>query len=297
MKVSNVLKQEIIKYFDKLKHKSNTNPDKRYIEKQLTTCERYLLDNGYLKQEDLNGITLIKPTEKLLFLPFGEIKNLINNFVCIEDDYEKDFKERFNFFYEKLRDKFGEKLQKENEIYICPYCEKNYINLVETENKTIKPDLDHFYPKSKYPFLACCIENLIPACQVCNSRLKGDKEISINPFENRVFEDFEFSYNGNQIYLKNYLELQEKEEVKNYLETFKIQEVYSTHTEILEDIQIKFKKYNDIKRKHLVECCPSMRENEILEVIFYEYKYENKKHPLRKLKKDLFEQIRKEATS
>ena len=296
MKISEELKQEIIIYFDNLKHKSNTSADKRYLEKQLTDREKYLLENGYLQEQNFNGIILIKPTEKLLFLPFDEIENLISGFECTENNFEENFKKRFNFYYEKVRDNFGEKLQKENEIYICPYCEKNYVNLVETDKRTIKPDLDHFYPKSKYPFLACCIENLIPACQVCNSRLKSDKEVSINPLEERVFKKFKFTYKD-KICLENYTKLVTDDSVKNYLDTFKIQEVYSTHTEILEDIQKKFKKYNEIKRKHLVACCPSMRENEILEVIFYEYKYENKKHPLRKLKKDLFEQIKKEATS
>ena len=31
-----------------------------------------------------------------------------------------------------------------------------------------KKQIDHFFPKRKYPFLALCYYNLIPSCDICN---------------------------------------------------------------------------------------------------------------------------------
>ncbi len=53
------------------------------------------------------------------------------------------------------------------EIDTCPYCNRNYIYSLSKSSK-IKPELDHFYPKSKYPFLGLSFYNLIPSCQTCN---------------------------------------------------------------------------------------------------------------------------------
>jgi hypothetical protein len=53
-----------------------------------------------------------------------------------------------------------------NDLGVCPYCDG-----------TLTPPLakvDHFYPKSEYPFLALTPENLVPACTDCNSiQVKG----------------------------------------------------------------------------------------------------------------------------
>ena len=197
--------------------------------------------------------------------------------------------------YELIRDNFGAELQAENELYICPYCEKNYINIVYADNKTLKPDLDHFYPKALYPFLGCSIENLIPSCQVCNSRLKGDKDFYIkkhvNPIEINLFDEIKFSYDHEGIIITNIDVLEEDIEKRNYLSTFKIEKIYSTHNEILDDIIIKHKMYNKSKQKGLIKSCPSLNQNEILDMVFYEYKNENRKHPFRKLKKDLYYKI------
>ena len=58
------------------------------------------------------------------------------------------------------------------EIRICPYCGRAYIYRVVKKGKggdvSVKPQLDHFLPKSNYPFLAMNFFNLIPCCTQCN---------------------------------------------------------------------------------------------------------------------------------
>ena len=66
-------------------------------------------------------------------------------------------------------------------IRICPYCGRAYIYRVEKKGKNgdvfVKPQLDHFLPKSNYPFLGMNFFNLIPCCTQCNLvPCKGDND-------------------------------------------------------------------------------------------------------------------------
>ncbi len=66
-------------------------------------------------------------------------------------------------------------------VKICPYCNADSVYALEVverhkENKTptYKSAFDHFYPKSRYPFLGLSLYNLIPSCDRCNSKFKQD---------------------------------------------------------------------------------------------------------------------------
>lgn len=64
-------------------------------------------------------------------------------------------------------------------LRICPYCGRAFIYSVQqVGSKTVvKPQIDHFLPKSKYPFLALSFMNLIPSCQTCNMKdCKGNND-------------------------------------------------------------------------------------------------------------------------
>ena len=58
-------------------------------------------------------------------------------------------------------------------IRVCPYCG---LTIIKPSNKT-KHQIDHFFPKGKYPFLALSYYNLIPSCDKCNeSPHKGQND-------------------------------------------------------------------------------------------------------------------------
>ena len=64
----------------------------------------------------------------------------------------------------------------------CPYCNQAYAFTVVQQHdivkgktvKSLRPTLDHFLPKSRFPHLAISLNNLVPSCGICNSSLKGD---------------------------------------------------------------------------------------------------------------------------
>lgn len=71
-------------------------------------------------------------------------------------------------------------------VKVCPYCNRMFTTTVNTKKRRIRPQLDHFRNKSKYPFLALSINNLVPTCGVCNLlKLNQDKDL-VYPYE----EDF-----------------------------------------------------------------------------------------------------------
>ena len=114
-------------------------------------------------------------------------KDIIDNLSIIIKNFETFYNnfissDNKNIVY-SIIDKFG--------VRACPYCNLNYIDVIKTERKNVlRPALDHFYPKSKYPFFALSFFNLVPTCYECNSslkRTKDEKEL-LNPFE-RDFDE------------------------------------------------------------------------------------------------------------
>lgn len=73
---------------------------------------------------------------------------------------------------------------------VCPYC---HITGTETEvpdedGKGYRPQLDHYFSKAAYPFLALSLGNLIPCCARCNGpnfkhQIDFAKLPHLNPFE------------------------------------------------------------------------------------------------------------------
>jgi hypothetical protein len=124
------------------------------------------------------------------------------------------FEGKYNETHPMDKDSFVESL----DLLLCPYCGDTYIRKsVRTAHgrvHEVSPSLDHFLPKSIYPFLALNCYNLIPACAACNlspnkgiaDPLGADKrhEYLMNPYQFRddAF-DFGYSLNGVKYYEEN----------------------------------------------------------------------------------------------
>ena len=79
-------------------------------------------------------------------------------------------------------------------IKVCPYCNRQYI--VTLKNKKVRPQFDHFFPKSEYPYLALSVFNLVPCCSVCNmakSALDTYTEPILYPFSEEFGFDILFT--------------------------------------------------------------------------------------------------------
>lgn len=211
------------------------------------------------------------------------------------------------------------------DVKVCPYCNSSFINSMKATNTkvfygfvpkgTIKPTIDHFYPKSVYSYFTMSLYNLIPSCYNCNSLIKGNKEFleefSMNPYEESVDDWLEFfikigkdelqdSYSiltGNSLdyeisYKPKSIAFTSKEHLRNYvkamymLEFFHILEQYQYHKGFLSN-QIKKKL---IYTNSYVEELKTIYEIDMSYDI-YESKEDINKLLLGKLIKDVFNKI------
>lgn len=56
-------------------------------------------------------------------------------------------------------------------VEVCPYCNRQYIFTIDDGDG--RPQIDHYFPQSDYPYLSCSLYNFIPSCPQCNLQ-KGD---------------------------------------------------------------------------------------------------------------------------
>lgn len=170
------------------------------------TFWNYLLDNN---EEKLKLIIKSRPNGLKTLIT--EISNLVPaNFFSTETDYNTakltDFGKivRDIFDYEGYRNSQESKTNAEQlNIKFCPYCNECSVpNISRTNNLTGHQkisalyQLDHFYPKSRHPYLSVSFFNLIPGCSSCNATLKREKRFDIdshfNPFHKRLDDYFKF---------------------------------------------------------------------------------------------------------
>lgn len=281
----------------------------------LTFEENGILKEDVLFSENSNNKKIIEdfftrltnrfgPNSRDIFIDTQKINGSIQcDYSSLDNDEQvkcikKFILEKYENMYTNMRNIHGKELIKSSDISICPYCYRSYIGVIEEEKgkRAITPDLDHFYPKSKYPFLAVTLSNLIPSCLFCNQRAKKAIDFyktSIYP-PNKIFDDIKFDFDpySGKIFIENYYDLISKIEYKTHLDTFLIQEVYASHREILDNLLSKVTKYRSSKIDDIAEYTAGLTSSEIKKIIFYEYEFmNNKKELLYKLKKDLYEKI------
>ncbi len=183
----------------------------------------------------------------------------------------------------------------------CVYCNRIYTKTVVKPSKITRPEFDHWYPKSAYPLLALSFYNLIPSCHICNSSVKSTTLMNTNDFLHPYIPekiDLKFSYwieslNKYLFYIKRPFPSKEH----NTVQAFKIEEIYETHRDEINDL-IRLRKLYSVdyllKLKHLLS---SVDNNVSMEELYRlafgtHYKEENfLKRPLSKMKRDILEEL------
>ena len=182
----------------------------------------------------------------------------------------------------------------------CPYCNRNYI-YTTSRNKKIKPEIDHFYPKSKYPQLALSYYNLVPSCKSCNGfGAKEEKdpftEDLINPYLLQM-DDFVFTHKIKNIAIINPLvgksdvKIHFKSALQGHLKVFNLKDLYELHHDHALELIIKKRlKYSKKYRDYLSSYKGlQFSKSEIDRMILGNYALEKEQHkrPLSKLYQDI----------
>ena len=163
----------------------------------------------------------------------------------------------------------------------CIFCNRTYTitRTAKSKGKLMRPQLDHWYPKSKFPLLAISFYNLIPCCTYCNSSVKGDDELNplyhIHPYIlETIPDDFSFGYyheksiNDYVIYLKKSTGASGK--IVKTLKELKIDQMYNGHIVELEDMINLKKAYSKEYIKKMAAFFPEsgLSERETFRMLF-----------------------------
>lgn len=258
----------------------------------LSKANRKLLKKK-LNDNAIKFLMLCTPREqrkviKSLKKKFPSIHNQKTNiyqflkYIFITNGYDKLDTEAKKLFYRDLK------------IHSCIYCNRNYIFDVK-ENGHIKGNIDHFYPKAKYPYFAMNFYNFIPVCESCN-KVKHEFDTTdvtkkiIHPYERKnekifnieisAIDDFSYKLNDDDL-----------------LKQLHIEKIYNTgHQDIINELYIKF--YQRDTKEHFESLRKSLEglkfnEDEIHRFITCGYLKDDDLHkrPLSKLIKDISEEL------
>ena len=244
--------------------------------------------------DNMKRFVLSKPDK------FSEIESEFSNKFS-ERDAESfdDFKTYMENQYKTMRSEHGYWLLKELDIKVCPYCNRQYTFTIEDEK--ISPELDHFLPKSQYPYLALSFYNLMPACAVCN-HTKSEQTIDKHPYFDGFNDDYRFKIKtkkGREDSLDWALEKDievDFTDTNENIKVFALKDLYNEHIDYVEEIIDKAQAYHYGYYNSLIDSYKGLgkQPEEIDRFVWGNY-LENAKHekrPLSKLTKDVLEQLK-----
>ena len=163
----------------------------------------------------MSGNNYLSNGEKALF------PNWVNNFSNL-------------FNYNQMAKNFGNEMTDALHINFCPYCNQENTETITAAAARSRPDLDHFHPKSKFPFFALTLSNLIPSGHRCNQTYKQSTIMlnKVHPYSDGVGSDalFNFNFSFHNGYDKENLNVTVNElgqPIDNNIEFFKIENVYN----------------------------------------------------------------------
>jgi len=183
-------------------------------------------------------------------------------------------------------------------IKVCPYCNRQYITSYENDEAESKTtaDADHYYPKAQYPILQMNIFNLVPSCNVCNSKMKGaSMRRHLYPYEDAsdsmVFElPVEIGDRVSEIIIDT--KMNHKAEASK--DVFKLDKIYQAHLDETSEIKERARTYFEHCEKAYEATSGLNVPFNIFAAWFGFMGKDISSEPLIKLKQDIFNQLKAE---
>lgn len=315
-----VIKDKLISEIDKILLKKSIKINKKTVriyKKQIELLQ-------YIRTNTDNFITSDIKEQKIL------IELMKKNYDIVLPNYRKDDKRLNSYkivrylFEQRTYDEFSKNIEYrtkdgKNEIYgaykfvellnlrTCPYCNRNYISVIEKNDlndKQTRPELDHFHPKSIYPFLAINYYNLIPSCSTCNKLKSDDNSLKLlHPYDDDInkinitywLNDMKF-YNVKSIKDLTFgseksIEIEIENMPNSNKKVFQLERLYQEHTDIVIELILRHLHYPQSYIEELSSF--GYNKEEIYRFIFSNYLNEENlsKRPLSKLTKDIAEEL------
>lgn len=200
-------------------------------------------------------------------------------------------------------------------VDVCPYCNRNFVYTQKSQRKVkvVQAELDHFFSKELFPYLAIAKYNLVPSCSCCNgygAKYTTDayKENMVNPYEIGNADD----YVGFRLRIKNanvtsldklasglsFKMLAKKQGVQSNIDVLNLEDLYQHHTDYAAELYYKgIVKANHLYRSSLKSILRlkgiELSDDDIKRVIVGNYVREKEygKRPLAKMMHDVAEDL------
>lgn len=197
-------------------------------------------------------------------------------------------------------------------IRTCVYCNAQYaLTTTENNGERVTYQLDHFKPKSEYPFLCTSFFNLQPSCGHCNQSKSNKPALfglyteddDLSPFlfhvDRASIIKYMLSHDCDCLNIKLDVDPKSAQNLKllqNHQEIFHIDQMYSELKDSVEEIIWKSNIYNKTYRDQLKRQFKNLFPNGIVNFPrffygFYISEDEVLKRPLTKLMQDLSKEI------
>src|SRR5574344_1340530 len=168
-------------------------------------------------------------------------------------------------------------------VNVCPYCNRHYIFTIGIDenkkdnpnyeyDKNGRPEIDHFFPKSKYPYLSCTLSNFIPSCHECNHKKSdiynqndpatwtlypylegfGEGKNKNAAFKLRYADEKEYAEKGFEI-LTKIKSFRLKTKIENSNKAFHLKELYDCQQIEIEDLIKRYRNYSKPKRDEILK--------------------------------------------
>lgn len=282
---------------------------KRNLKKK--TLAKTLKD--YFTDQMIEEVLLAKPSE------FDDVRNTCYKYCLGKGISKKNFNTylRMIFKYSDFSNKETKpynaySLASALNIRVCPYCNIQYAYTVtDGTKKYVRPDFDHFLAQTQHPLFTLSFYNLIPCCQICNSRLKGKKRFStqkyIHPYFNEFGTDAKFDYTpldtksaiGESDNIDVFFDMNPMStnfiKINHNIEVFRLRERYKFHSDIVSEVVRKFHISNGSYLISLMSAFPNIKNYEELYMIAFGNFYNEldfEKRPLSKLTRDIFDKMK-----
>ena len=283
------------------KAKYSNLKDKYKILDELSNFERFLLltpveQENLIHQWDKNNPQLFRFKSK-------KTKRFKKNAFC--------FRILKALNYEKFRNVYAAEIAQVINVKTCPYCNAA-LTIVTQKSKGEKYarfQLDHYFPKSRYPLLSISFFNLIPSCNNCNQS-KSSKPPSLGKDFHLYTEDnpkdlFEFEIprlnvakfilsrkqDDIEIILKSGL-AGDIRNTDHHNKSFNIKGIYNTQKDVAEELLLKYIAYNKSQIDDL-SAFLSLPKEIISRMIIGNYidREDIHKRPLAKFQQDIARQL------
>ncbi len=279
-------------------------------EKKKLKWEIELLDINKLIKKKLKKFKPDIELEQLIKADYHYMKELVEFIKTNPKRYALTKKEN-EYFLEMYKRLPKPTFIKSLDIKVCPYCNRNYIfNFNKNNKEEATAQLDHFFDKKSYPYLAVSMYNLVPSCSTCNQRKSSKEEDIFYPYLESFNDSAKFKYKGIMSITKDektdFLDskrvefeleaIKDKEKVEKHIEVFNLKNVYKEHKDIVSELLQKREIYSDSYIDDLVkqyEGTLFKNREDLLRLITCGYMEDKDldKRPLSKLIKDISQEI------